>query len=442
MADKPILEIPVDASQFEEFLKKYEQYNESVKAGPDPFAHAAQSFRESADAAEAMGAAVGGMASTLSGSKMTGGQSFINVWAKKTHESTRDWELQQKSIAKANKDMIGLNRSVLNFKALRKDALIAGGVVAGGIAATVRANSDVAKQNLEARSLGLPIGKAQAFESDYGPLGLQRSDLSNFANAKEDSRLWKPLVTAGLSVDQIKGLDPDELAVAFARAAGTKYHDWEDQGLPAAQIANSMGFNDLLSNNTLRAAGSWSDQQWSSTHAKYLTDAQQMGIDSKTADQATEFKQKWSSDLNRVGQAFDTALVNASGGLGHFADAASDAVIKIMKAAGPWVDKAADGVGNIIDTLDKGESFVSPEQGGPEYKQYDVQSGFRMVGDLLMRVIVRTCRVCHVLKPLHLFGVGREQHVCSDCAKDDQRRWTFTAQRITSAYASYATKPR
>lgn len=384
--EKKILEIPVDTSEFDAFLAKFNEYQERAKSSPDPFAKAAASFRESADAAEALGAAVGGLAKSVSGSKMVGGQSFIAQWAKHSRESREDWTKMSKSVDKANHDMRSLNRSWINFKALKKDALIAGGAAAGGVAAMVKANSDVARQNLEAKSLGIPVGRAKAFEADYEPLGLQRSDLSKFANAKEDRTLWKPLVAAGLSTDQIQSLDPDELAIAFARKAGEKYHGWEAGGMPAAQIAKSYGFTDLLGTGTLRAAGSWSDQQWNDTHAKYLADAKSMGIDSKTADQATEFKQKWSSDLGRVGNAFDAALVRASGGLGHFADAASDAAIKIINAAAPWVDKAANGVGNTIDTLSAGESFVSPENGGPQYKPYDVRDGFRMVGDKIRSV--------------------------------------------------------
>ncbi|WP_144139122.1 transglycosylase SLT domain-containing protein [Paraburkholderia sp. BCC1884] len=382
MADTPIIEIPVNSAEFDAFVEKFNEYEAKAKAGTaDPFAHVAASLRDAGEALGALGAHFDGIASAATTSKMVGPQSFISQWSRGTHQSAKDWELIGKNTDKSQKGLTTIARSWINIKSLRKDALYLGAGAAAGVAAMAKANSDVAKQNLEGRALGLPIGKAQAFESDYGPLGLQRSDLSNFADAKEDSRLWKPLIAAGLSADQIKGMDPDELAIAFARSAGQKYHDWESQGLPAAQVANSMGFNDLLSNGTLRAAGSWSDQQWSATHAKYLNDAQQMGIDSRTADDATSFKQKWSSDLSRVGQEFNKQLVNASGGLGHFADAASNAAIKLLKAAGPWVDKAADGVGNILDTLSDGESFVSPEQGGPQYKQYDVRDGFRKFGD-------------------------------------------------------------
>lgn len=379
-AEKPIISLEVDQTQFDEFLAKWDKFQGEAKTSLDPFASAAASSREAASAADEMGAAVGGIARILSGSRMVGGQSFITQWAKKTREATRDWELQQKSIARSTRDMLGLNRSWINFKAIRKDALIAGGLAAGGVAAMVKGNTDVAKQNLEARSLGLTVGKAQAFESDYSPLGLQRSDLSNFANAKEDPTLWKPMVAAGLTVDQIRALDPDELAIAFARKAGVKYHEWEAQGMPAAQIAGSMGFNDLLSNGTLRAAGSWSPEQWQATHEKYLADSRSMGIDSATADKATAFKQKWSADLGKVANAFDAALVRASGGLGHFADAASDAAIKLIDKFGPIAGKVADQTATVIDDVSNVKTFASPKEGGPAYP-HTIEGGLRKAGD-------------------------------------------------------------
>ncbi|CAD6525988.1 hypothetical protein LMG24235_01906 [Paraburkholderia sabiae] len=380
-----VLLIPVDDSQFAEFLRKFEKYREEAKEGADPWAGSAQNAREAADSAAALDAHMAHTAQIVNSSKMTGTQSYSFLFAQNIHFAARDSEKILKNTDKTNRSLVATIRSWTNLSGLRKDFLKVGGTALAAGGAIVNATNDLSKKNLEARQLNLPIGTADAFESDYQPLGLKRSDISNFANAKEDSRLWKPLIAAGLSVDQIKGLDPDELAIAFARAAGQQYKGWESQGLPAAQIANARGFNDLLGNETLRAAGSWTDQQWNDTHAKYLTDQQSMRIDQKTADQSTAFMQKLRADMTTFGNAFNSELAKAAPQLGHLADAATVAGQSLIKWLAPKLATVAEGAADVTDTLNNGTTYTSPENGGPQYKPNDAVSGFRMVGDTIRK---------------------------------------------------------
>ncbi len=387
MADSPILTIPVDTSQFDEFMAKWKALQEGMKQGtPDPFAGAAASAREAAEQTGKLATEVDHIAQQSASSRMTGQSSFIVLFAKNMHFAAQDSEKVSKNIDKTNKGLLVTLRNWTNIKSLRKDALALGGFAAAGVGAVANASRELGAKNLEARGLNIKPGTADAFEADYTDLGLKRSDISTFTNAKEDTRLWKPLIAAGLSVDQIKGLDPDELAIAFARAAGNQYKGWESQGLPAAQIANARGFNDLLGNETLRAAGSWSDKQWDDTRAKYESDKQSFRIDQKTADQATAFNQKLRSDLTKFGNAFNTQLSKAAPELGHLADAATDAGINLLKWFGPKVAKLADGSADVIDAANNGTTFARPDLGGPAYKDKDVLSGFRWYGDAIRSV--------------------------------------------------------
>ncbi|MEM5382626.1 lytic transglycosylase domain-containing protein [Paraburkholderia phymatum] len=374
-----VLVVNVDTSQFDDFVKKWQDYQQEAEKATNPFAGAAKGFNDAAQAAAAINEQMAHITQAVSTSKMTGPQSFIFLFNHYSTESAKQWKEIDKHASNTNRSFLSITRNWFNTASLRKDALKLGGLAAAAGGAVTNAANDLSKKNLESRQLGLPIGKVAAFEADYQPLGLSKADLNNFANARSDTRLWKGLLSSGIPMQEIRTAAPDELLLDAVRRMGLQFKDWESQGLPAVQIAEARGYP--FGPETLRAAGSWSDQQWQATREKYLADQRAMGVDQKTADQSTAFMQKLRGDLSKFGTAFNTQLSKATPQLGHFADAVTDAGIKLANWAGPKVAKVLDEGANVIDTVNSGTTFKSPEQGGPAYKQNDAVSGFRMVGD-------------------------------------------------------------
>jgi soluble lytic murein transglycosylase-like protein len=255
----------------------------------------------------------------------------------KFNTKAKDGAIQVGRMAKFSKD---LEKSILSMgKVLLKLGTVGAGGIASGIGAVYGATSQLAGQNLQARGLGLRIGQTQAFNANFEKFGLGTSDLGNIANAQGDVSKWRALIAAGLTPQQIQNEDAEQLTYDFARAASSKYREWQKSGMPAASMAQAYGFTDFLSQQQLRTGASYSDQQWMAAQGKTLTDAKANEINQGIADQASDVKAALQSDWAKVLNTFNEQLANASPELKAMGDAASAAAVNLLKVAGPEAKK-------------------------------------------------------------------------------------------------------
>lgn len=349
MANKPIVSIPVDATQFQAFYDLFKEYEAQVEAMPDEWkkqndavhrgaqelygfksaAHdaltsAADSMRETADALRAATdaqkeffAAAGGGDKTL------------------------------KSMAKSAKalgtDIFGIGKHLTRLGVLGLGGITSAVALARMIDGSV---NTLASSNVKARELNLPIGAEDAFSKAYERFDLSGSDLHKMADVQADVTQWGPLISAGMSSEEIQKDSVTQLTADFAQKASTQYASWMKQGMPALSMAHAYGFDSILSRDQLQAESRYHPEDWSKADKQYQDFAKRFAVDQNLADQSSQVKAALGADWQQVLTAFNTDLAKAGPELLSLADAATKAAVKLLDIAGPQVKEFIDAVMN------------------------------------------------------------------------------------------------
>jgi Transglycosylase SLT domain len=331
----PIIKVNIDTEEWDAFQEKFKLYQESLKAQPEQ-------WRAHQEGISGVAGAFGGaksefdkFAKATSSSKLSGESSFISRFVRESDLSEKSWKKITKEIEKSGKGMTDLARLSLGL-GLGGVATKLGGAAVGAAGAVLgaagTAAGDLADKNKSSRSLDLEIGKEQIFENDYKQFGLGAADLHNMADIKADIRKWVPLISAGFSPEQIKSSPVDELTFEFARRADQQYSAWEKAGLPAATIAQSRGYTDILSTDQMRTGGSYGDDAWQTQHKNYGQDWPKAAVDQKTADQATAAKKDIANAWTGAVNNFEAALVPLAPKLADLTTAVGSAVTAFAKS--------------------------------------------------------------------------------------------------------------
>jgi len=337
MTQKAIVDIEINDSQFREFHALFQDYQKKLAEMPEDWAKVTGAIDDAGSGMEdfskssrtskefLMIAAIQANAITQGLMKATGAQDKFNT-------KTKDGAIQMGRMAKFSK-AVHTDFSKMSGMLLKLGAI--GGSLMSFPAAVFASTNALAGQNLQARGLGLRIGQTQAFGANFEKFGLGASDLGNVANAQGDVTKWRAFMAAGLTPQQIQNEDAEQLTYDFARAASSKYREWQKSGMPAASMAQAYGFTDMLSLQQLRTGASYSDSDWMKAQQKEIADAKRNEIDQGTADQASDVKAALKSDWAQVMNEFNGQLAQMSPELKAMGDAAAAAAVNLLKVAGP-----------------------------------------------------------------------------------------------------------
>jgi hypothetical protein len=371
MSDTPLIKIPVsvdDDGGMDAFLAKLQAAHESIQALPDAWK---DHHREMTSATRTTRSdPFEEFARASSDPKLTGQSSFISKFEHATLNSRKDWAKIERSVETTHRFMSGLAQMAIGFGAFARGVGALGGVGVAAFGAVAKASDSLADKNKSSRSLGLDIGKEQAFQSDYQQFGLGEGDLQSMAEARADIKRWKPLIAAGISTDEIQHGDLVDLTADFARKASEQYAAWQKAGLPAGTLAETYGFNQILSNEQLRTGASYTDDVWQRQHQKYEEDWPRMAVDRQTADQATQFKSHLESNWDSITNQLEKSLVRLAPEFEQLGDAATDLTLKWIRAAEPEIKGLAD-------------AAINPHPPGSEKSTERVARGMEMEGDWL-----------------------------------------------------------
>jgi len=378
MSDKPILKINIDAEEWEAFVQKYEAWQEKVKAQPEvvKINTATKDFGKKKGAFDSV-------VKAGENRKATGQNSFIARFSVESKESAKSWESIEKSIEKTTKNFLSLGRSAINFSgigaALSRSFVTLGGGVAAAAAAVPAAASDIASKNREARALGLDIGAPEAFENDFARYGLGKADLARMADIKSDVTKQQPLISAGITPDQIASMNTEELTQEYAKRVSQLRRQWQQKGPQyAANQAEAWGVNNVFDQSQQRVLASYTPEDLDKSQSDYLVDAQKLKIQQEAADKASEalarFKDALEQDANQIEQAITPLMPLFASLAGDVSDsiaafAKSDelkqgiegvgASFKTLKQAGDWL---ADGFNKISSLWGIVPPAVKPNQ--------------------------------------------------------------------------------
>jgi hypothetical protein len=377
VADKPIVTIPIDDSQFTEFLRKWDKFHTDLKDQSNVWqginAQVSQlhaNFTNAANAYAQMGAAASAAAQGMQGfntaahaaaqstaqiNQNLGNARTVqasNQVTKNTKQNAQNWALISKSAATTGRWMSSISRmSIISggFK-LAKAGLQ--GSVAGFTTAALAYNN-LANVNKDSRRLGMRPGQIQAFEDIYGPAGGSRELLAMMAAAKNDKTVGTPLQALGISQEDIAKNDPEKLAAMFLQRSGKMFNQ---MGENAGQWAQAMRLDNFASIQDMRLAGTYAKQPgaFDQMAEQYQKAYNRIKVDQEAADAATEFTKALKTARDELENNFGAALRPLAPHLVAFTEAAAGWV----KWASDLPD-VKDTIGQFGSALDKVTAWIN-----------------------------------------------------------------------------------
>ncbi|MDN7820610.1 transglycosylase SLT domain-containing protein [Burkholderia vietnamiensis] len=292
MANKPIINIDVNAEQFKAFYELYEQLQAKIETMPKEWQQIDASIRRSTNTAKAL---TNGIQSS------TEAQRQFNIMAREGLHTMSKMAKEASNVGKAVFD-IG--------KWLLKIGAIGGGIAGlGGIFSAISlrdlAHSAVTEQR-GARGVGLTPGQFKAFGMDFGRF-LDPSILSHVADAQNSyqGRVWLGLAT-GLGAQAVANQGPDQLAIRLA----TRAHDWWTKTPASQRTAENLaaaGFTQSgLTLEDVRRLGNTPMSELQSARSQYGRDQRSLNVSNGTTQAWYEFDRQ----ITLAGRTIETALTN------------------------------------------------------------------------------------------------------------------------------------
>jgi hypothetical protein len=348
MADQPIIKIPLDSSEFDEFTDKFMKYQAALEKQDGAWAGTKRGIKTTKSEFDAMGNAFSAVVSKAIDPKFA--RSF-GGFQKTSKDSEKSWEIISKDIARSAKEMETLARMSTSFGGFMKGLGVAGlgvGAVAGIYDMLRSAASGVAQENKSSKSLGLALGKESAFGIYGKPLGLTRDDLENAENAKEDITKRLPYMTAGITDEQFDNEDAADLAWDTAKNKARMYSQWQHQpggDKFALTQAKANGWED--SPDELRLlARNYDDGTIDSARSEYDKNWQKMGVDQQTADQASAFDVHQSANWKEIETSWNKDILLLTPHLDRWSDAATNLTERFLGSTANAIKDLADAADN------------------------------------------------------------------------------------------------
>jgi hypothetical protein len=350
---KPILSIEIDDSSWQSFLQSYADYKAQADKSGDEWAKFNSGVRQAKTAFDDLDESAEHLTDSLSSPKTTKG--FVSL-DKSSKETAKSWVSISKTIDKSSRDMANLLRDGGKFSGLMGFlGLGAVGVGASALFGAVKgANTSLADQNIANRKLGLKPGEEQAFDNVYERAGGNSALLGNVASAQADPQQWPALQAAGLSQQDIQGLDAAELSARLLQNVGQHVRD---NGLQQTGLwSHAMGVDRFVDNNSMRLAGTYADQ-FGDMHQQYQQAIPGFAQKQKDLDEATAAHQQIKQALTQTEVEFQKALIKLNPEVLKLTGAVTD-TIKAFSDSGD-LDKSIKATENAFEDIAKSAEWVA-----------------------------------------------------------------------------------
>lgn len=309
MADKKILEIPVDTAAWDSFVSSFMEYQKLLEKQESAWANSNRGIRQQRTAFDDVERSFGTVVKEVLDPKLTGSSGAFVKITKNSKETEKSWHNISRDLEKSARSMGGLARSGLNFGML--GVFGAAGSLVGGLAAGVAgANNSLASQNILNRKLGLKPGEEKAFSTVFEKAGGDTALLGRIATAKANPADWRYLMAAGISAQEIQNRDPAELAEQFMQNAARKSHEMNPASF--GMWAQATGVTNLADLQSLHAMGSYNDADYAGMHDQFQKLTPQLAAQQKDLDAASAAKQQIDAALAKDALALDLAFVKLS----------------------------------------------------------------------------------------------------------------------------------
>ncbi|MDN7445887.1 transglycosylase SLT domain-containing protein [Burkholderia multivorans] len=291
MANKPIINIDVNAEQFKAFYELYEQFEAKVGSMPKEWQQIDTSMRRNAATAKSLASGI---------QSSTEAQRQFNIMAR---EGLHTMSKMAKEASNVGKAVFDIGKWLLKFGAIGGGIAGLGGIL-GAISLRDLAHSAVTDQR-GARGVGLTPGQYKAFGMDFGRF-LDPSILSKVADQQADftGRMWLSQAS-GMPMDRVANAGPDQLAMQLA----TRAHDWWNKtpaSMRTAQVLQATGFQSVFTLEDMRRLGNTPMSELQAARAQYGRDQRSLNVGDKTTQAWYEFDRQ----ITLAGRTLETSLTN------------------------------------------------------------------------------------------------------------------------------------
>ncbi|MBU9446931.1 transglycosylase SLT domain-containing protein [Burkholderia multivorans] len=291
MANKPIINIDVNAEQFKAFYELYEQFEAKVGSMPKEWQQIDTSMRRNAATAKTLASGI---------QSSTEAQRQFNIMAR---EGLHTMSKMAKEASNVGKAVFDIGKWLLKFGAIGGGIAGLGGIL-GAISLRDLAHSAVTDQR-GARGVGLTPGQFKAFGMDFGRF-LDPSILSKVADQQADftGRMWLSQAS-GMPMDRVANAGPDQLAMQLA----TRAHDWWNKtpaSMRTAQVLQATGFQSVFTLEDMRRLGNTPMSELQAARSQYGRDQRSLNVGDKTTQAWYEFDRQ----ITLAGRTLETSLTN------------------------------------------------------------------------------------------------------------------------------------
>lgn len=304
MANKPVIDIDVNADQFKQFYELFQEYHAKLEAMPSDWKKVDAATKKAATAFGAIsGAAAGSFdVAVKKAQSLTKEVNKSTVAQKQFHKAARSSASELKKMAtfagSTAKHVFGLGKYLFKIGAL------GGGIgILGGFGLRELGESAVSSQRT-ARGLGISIGNVKAYGSDFQRI-LDPSILSHIANQQNSyqGRVWLGMST-GINPMQVANMRPDQVSERLM----LKAHDWWKNTPSAMRTTENMqarGFMQSgLTLEDMRRLGATHRSTILSAQAKYNKDSKSLNLSESTVRAWFAF----TNALSIAGKKIETTL--------------------------------------------------------------------------------------------------------------------------------------
>lgn len=316
MTNTPIIDIDINSSEFDSFLQKWDEYQDSLKSMPQAFQALNKRVAEFQKLQMAAGVSAG--ASLEAALKMEGAMKKVANQQERGAAAVKKSAISFKSMAA---DTLKIGKGVVSITGmLAKWGGFVGalGLGAGFFGLDALASSAMNQQR-SARSLGVTIGQANAMKTNMGNLFNTNSVMMTVANASQIAADYGNLAGTGMSYAQAAKMGPFAATLALAASARQAYKQ-----NPNLAIAR---FGQIFSPSEMRTMAATSDQQFKAAEASARNDSTSLGFSNSVANQWVIL----SKQLMRAGQEIEATLITGLAPLAPQLAALSQAFNQLLK---------------------------------------------------------------------------------------------------------------
>lgn len=319
MANKTIIPIAIDDTQFKAFFELFQQFQGKVGELPADWDRVNASAQTSHEAlAGAMGVMVESMVQAKDHAH------GLAIYLKDASEAQRQFRLatqqgetglrRMKNEAKElGKELFGVGKFVLKIGAMGF------GAIAGSLFGLDKLAQHAVANQRGARGVGLTTGQYRAFQTDFGSRYLDEGVLDSVANARNDltNRVWMQRAL-GISGEQMDRANTGDLAAQLA----IKVHDWwasTPQGQHNEAFYRATGFAQSgISLDMARQLGNTDRGELLRARDQYNKDSLSLNVSDRNTDALYSFSRQVELAGRNLEGYFTNKLAQLGPSLGTF----------------------------------------------------------------------------------------------------------------------------